>query len=721
MTKSANLVFLLFTSMTLFAQVSEEIKVILRQVRVHVVDENGEAVKGLSKDDFLVRDQKKYRTLSTFEETDLNSAQQVLQFYATDENARPKTTQSIIILIDSSNLSEEAFEPMLASVQGFIENQVGDQDLVKVVQIEDRLRHLSEFTSDKAYLQSAVGNATYAGYFRRRLSQLQARVFSAFERMEFQLNFNGAQLSASELRLAEGLVDEVMHEVENKELEKMVHMKSFRQSLSILARLLNESPGNRSIYLFTGGSYVQNSSGNHVSTARDMDELARVMNASGVTLYSFLHTTPEVIGKDLQNTTSSNFNDSVRIQQTLESFVSRENRGRIMRLFNTAGPRNGFYENESQIETGPLKMAHETGGFFARTYSVDSMAKQVQDFTKAARHFYTLGYTVDPKDDFSKVDLELVEEQKGWKLIYGDHVANPKPFDDWSDEDRQLAFEVSLLYGDSIRNDLDAEFGHTVFRDESSYVIPMYTSLPNKNFPKAGYELGLAVFDENDRPQDVIQMTVFPRKDIPEMMLYHVLLSDAPPSAVKFYMRDLDSGELAIHRMACEQVPSRNELLQISSIVLSNASDKSLIPLNHIDEKTRLKVKESDHVRVNKPRRESDPFVIHGVMIAPRLSNLVPNGEVDLYFHVTGMEGDMNDYEVRFNVSGNESKFVNGYITTSQYTTAQSLRIAAKVDLSSLSNGDYQLNLQVLNPELGLAAVQSRDIQVSDSIQVANH
>lgn len=697
------------------AQVQEEIQVLLRQVRVHVLDENGDPVKGLSKDDFLLSEGKSFRNLSTFEEIDLDDARQVLQFYATDANAKPLTSRSIVILIDSSSMEQEAFEPMINAIQLFIERDIRENDLVKVVQLEQRLIHLSEFTSSKAHLQTSVGNAKYTGHFRRRLLQLQSSVFQAYDALSNELSFSTVGTNTQDALVLQTAADRVIDAVDEKEREKMMHTRTYRQALAVLGNILGESPGSRAIYLFTGGGYVQTGNGRHVSTSRDVDHATRVLNAKNVTLYSFLHTSDEAIGSREQFASRVNFNDSLQIRQALERYASREHTNRIQRLFFASGPNNTFFETQSQIETGPRITAEGTGGFFLRTFGRRDMSEKVAQFTAAARHYYTLGYTVEPTSKESRVKLELVEEHKGWRIVFGEHVANPVPFNKWSDEDRQLSFEVSLLYSDTTRNDLDAEYGHLVFsKSDDSYVIPMYVTLPRNTRPEQGYEVGMAVFDADHRPYDLVQNKIKSTATEDHVMFYNVLLSSVAPRFVKFFVRNLDTGEYALQEFETVATPITDESLWLSPVVLSSANDYQLIPINHLDATVEKRDKREPEF-IEKPRKERDPLTIGGVLIRPSVNPTYPNDIVDVFFHVTGIKGQVQDYEVRFNLVGERSGFVDGQIIAAEQDGADTIRFAGKVDLRSVAKGTYRLDLQVLNRREGQAAVQSCELRVGDS------
>ncbi|MCB1041782.1 MAG: VWA domain-containing protein [Acidobacteria bacterium] len=690
-------------------QVQEEIQVVLRQVRVHVVDKDGEPIKGLSKDDFLIREGKSHRDLSTFEEVDMDDVRHVLQFYSTDDKAVPHFGRSMVIMIDSSNMVQEAFEPMIDAVQQFVEHHVDDNDLVKVVQMEEQLIHLSEFTSDKAAIQTAVGNAKYTGYFQLKLRHHQSRIFTQYELFEGQVNTSTG--GPGEAQLLQNAADQVIQEVDEKERQKLIHARSFRQSLAILSRILGESPGSRAIYLFTGGSYIQSSGGQHVTTARDMDDAVRAMNAANVTLYSFLHTPPEEVGVRETYAAGVNFSDSLRIANLLERYVSREHRTRIRRLFATTGAQNSFFETHSQVETGPRLVGEATGGFFTRYLGYQDMAGEVDRLAARSRHYYTLGYTVDPKDKNSSIDLELVDPQKGWKLVYGEHVSNPQPFRKWDEEDRQLSFEVALLYSDTTRNDLDSDFGHHVFRHEDQYVIPMYLTLPKNTNPKRGYELGLAVFDGQHRPHDLLQQTVTPPKDLEKLLLYNVMISDVPPHSLKYFLRNLDTGEVVLQELEAEVLPAGSQLT-ISPIVFSTVHDFATIPLNHVPEQSQSKKKFMPEAAPQKPRRELDPLVMQGVLMSPAVSSKISAQPMDLLFHVTGIKGDPSNYNVRFNLTGESSSFVDGFITAADTFGTDCIRFSARVDLSQVPSGDYRLDLQIFNTEMGVAAVQSCSFSV---------
>jgi len=683
-------------------QVNDEIKVVLRQVRVHVIDESGQPVKGLARDRFVVTEDNQERELSTFEETDLS----VRSLEPT--SLRPsQSIRSSVIMFDSSNLDPQVFKNMREAVKAFVVREFDEHDLVKIVQMERSLIHLTPFTGDTDRMMQALAESRHMGFLRHRLRSAQSDIESALSQLKGGISNDrrGAGKLVNESR-----VDDVLRAVDAKEREKMLHARSILGSLSVLSHALSQVPGSRSIFLFSGGTYLQDASGSFARTQPMYEDLAREMNAKNITLYSFLHT-PKLFTNHTGNP-----------QILLQRYASPAQWTRIARLFNAVGSRNTFFENELQIESGPRLTADWTGGMFRRVTTRNRLGPDMTQFAEATHHYYTLGYVLEPNRGSSKLRIELKQEHADWRLIYGKSLSDPKPFDEWSKDERQLSFEVSMLYADSTRNDLDADFAFRLFcNGEKRFVIPAFIAIPATPIPKHGYEVGMMLADDDQSPQDITQTTVHPTHEGTSLIFYNVLMSPEPPAVVKCFIRNLDNGKTSL---LSKPVTYRREQFtasfRVSPIILAARTDSQVVPINHLEAETErrndrgwwARFMSDEPLADHESRRAADPLTIHDRLIVPPLNNRVPASAVDILFHVIGLDGNPQAYELRFRVDGKASGFVDAMVTAVEQDDQGRLRYAGRLDLSGIPDGDYTLSLQILNADTGRAAVRTQPITI---------
>ena len=138
---------------TIFAQVHEELKVVLRDTRFHVTDKDGFPVKGLTQDDFSFSIGKEPLSLTTFEEVDLLAARAKTETPGDDEML-PK--RNIIILVDTSNMDRRTFDQLIPSIDDLLEREAGPGTLIKLVQLEQYLTHLTPFSNRRESLDRGL-------------------------------------------------------------------------------------------------------------------------------------------------------------------------------------------------------------------------------------------------------------------------------------------------------------------------------------------------------------------------------------------------------------------------------------------------------------------------------------------------------------------------------------------------------------------------------------
>ncbi|MCB1051982.1 MAG: VWA domain-containing protein [Acidobacteria bacterium] len=697
---------LLLTTVGLFAQVQEEMQVVLRQVRVHVVDEDGNPVKGLGKDAFLLKENKKFRELSTFSEVSFDQGRELLQ-WSGDEDSFSPLKRSMVILLDSSNMTRPAYEAALQSILDFAQEDMGPGDLVKLVQLEQNLKHFSEFTSNPDDLQTAVYQMEYKGFFRQWLGQLQARVYNAYEQFQDQAGKPSSN-PANDADVLRGMVEEVLSAVDEKERAKMLHARTVRMAMELMGTALSQSPGSRAIWLITGGTYLQNGSGQLKSSDSEFEDLSALLNFYDVTVYSVLQSPIEAIGDTHAAAAVTNLNNPLGIESSLEQWADPLDRNRIRKLFLGGGSAsNSFFENETQIETGPRRLSEMTGGSFQRAYTTKTVQEGFDQILNRAKHYYLLGYVTETPKKKANLSVELIDGPENARIIYGGKAMAPPDFAKWKDKDRQLAFEVALVYGDYKRNDLEADFSFSVYQEDADHFsLPVQVRLPERPLPKKGYEIGFAAFDENHLPFDVVQATANPKQSGTSYGFAHLLLVPKAPKFVKCYVRDLDSGDHSLIEMPV--VLDNSQTIQISPIQLVQPAQIPIIPL-HQPEKAKLAKKSKGPLTPVEKRYQKDPLLFGPEWVAQNAGATVPANftHLDLQFCVAGLGNTISDYGVRFIIQGQDAtRYSLGQIkqvTDSPYGQ----KFWAQIPLGDLPSGTYELTVQVFHQQNGEAATRS--------------
>ena len=274
------------------AVTQEEIRVVFRDIRVHVTDRKGNPISGLRPSDFVLREDGAVRQITFFDEVN-----GIKRHRETPNDAlQPETPQeaqvnrfgegsNIVIILDSSNMRMEAFPEFKEVIREFIEENIGPEHSVKLVQLENQLLHLSPFLNDKDALLAALDQAEYQGAQVTQLRRLERQVTHSFS----YLLQPGLIQDAEEMDLERGnylipLKDAVRQKIQLKR-EFFIN---FEYSLRQLARILDQMTGSKSVYLFSGGGFV--TSNNFMKPTKPLSNaLGRTLNSANMTIYSFVH------------------------------------------------------------------------------------------------------------------------------------------------------------------------------------------------------------------------------------------------------------------------------------------------------------------------------------------------------------------------------------------------------------------------------------------------
>ncbi len=621
--------------------VQENIRVVFRDVRVHVTDKDGNPIRGLKKEDFNLSEAGETRRIDFFEEVDLSLELAKETVYhddglVEDPDARPvrKTNQerNMVVFIDSSNMTETAFGPFVQTVHEFIDSSVVDGDLVKVVQFDDRLEILTGFTASKQEMHAAVDKAKYGGNLRKRLESAEVEVIRHFS--NFLAPQEGQNATAQEMAvIRDGYRLELEDAVRAKHTIKSSYFDAFQSSLDYLARVFDQMSGSKSVYLFTGGQHVLNRS-LVKDTKRIVKQMNRGLNSSNVTVYTILHIPQESIG----------------IKDRLAGRVRLDNENNPLGILgNTASPAEGtILEDTLELTTGPYEVSDGTGGIVQAAHSPSDIGNAFKRFQTRANHYYRLGYSVDSPDKKTRIKVDMVEAYKKAKLHYGKQFNPVKSYLELSPQDRAIAFEASLQYTRSFRDDLDAMPAFHAFKHpvEKGDMVPVTLGLKVKQFPKNGFEIGFAALNAEFGLIDLVRSTVKRNDADRDFLFYDVLLPKTKPALVRFKIVNLDNGEESLLELPYERDEHKETDFHISEMVFFGKVDREMVALNHV---RFTSSPEADRPVMVDMRKHYDPMAMANYVFKPMASqDLYPAKEHHLFFQIRNMDKGLEHYQIRY-------------------------------------------------------------------------
>src|SRR5271165_345962 len=348
----------------------------LVQVSVVAIDNHGNPVTGLTKDDFTVSDQGAPQTVSVFTSATPAPATPPFSFppnvFTNRYDLKGQDPGSVtIILFDALNTSAEDQAYARKQILKFLQS-MKPQDHIALYALTTKLLILHDFTQDSAALVNAVG----------RFTPKESAAFDASNAgmvdAIFSLSDSGTQLQSSSLT--------AIHEIAAQATENRVI--STANAISAIANHVSSVPGRKSLVWVSGGfplqisvnhigvggsdttSFINTSSANDAKSAGkqvsvpDIKPAIRALNRSNISIYPVdVHAVELAMGM-----------------------------GPHDRLPATTLPQQGFFARRDRIESFTT-LADRTGGvaFYGNNDILDGIRRAFDD----GRFAYTIGFYPD--------------------------------------------------------------------------------------------------------------------------------------------------------------------------------------------------------------------------------------------------------------------------------------------------------------------------------------
>lgn len=145
--------------------VVESVEVTVIEVPVKVTDRSGAPIRGLTRENFEVFDNGKRRPIESFEMIDLAAPSIAAEPAAT---LHPAVYRNFLFLFDLTNSTPGSIERAREAAQGFVASDLEPRDLAAVAtfSVEQGVRLLTSFTTDRSLLGSAIQTLGHPSYFR---------------------------------------------------------------------------------------------------------------------------------------------------------------------------------------------------------------------------------------------------------------------------------------------------------------------------------------------------------------------------------------------------------------------------------------------------------------------------------------------------------------------------------------------------------------------------
>jgi VWFA-related protein len=399
--KTRSVLLLLLSSLPLFAQSrlpqsSETIEVSIVNVDVVVTDKKGARVRGLTKDDFIIRESGRVQPITNFAEyATVGRESMQVQGVAPESGTQaatgtpaPRAKRSIVLFIEWFSLPNFRTRPMFAAMREFLRENVGPGDAVSIVTWANIAKVRLEPTDDVAAMERVLtqieretsgvdvykARMLYAKYQEQMARAWAGRAATSMldRGLNARSGIDSAYWDAKELELyqikqkANTLIS-LMHSISGVEGKKLVLMATHRFSTH------------------AGHPYTPSFLGDPWYDSRDIrDSVTRTANANNIALYTIyptgLDTTFE--GADVTR------DDIWRVNHTLDAQKHAEE--------------NEILMNET---TALAELAQKTGG--ATAWGHKDIVRLLPRIGQDLDDYYSLAYrtTAERRDRISNIEV----------------------------------------------------------------------------------------------------------------------------------------------------------------------------------------------------------------------------------------------------------------------------------------------------------------------------
>jgi VWFA-related protein len=705
----------------LFAQeIEESSRVLLREVRMHIVDKDGNHVPGLKPSDFTIEEDGQTYQLTFFEEVDRSKPAPKEAELAQEEgvqgfsDSHQRGPRKLTLIIDTANLSYHYYTEMVKNLETFIFEKVDPQTQIQIIQVDGEIYPLTGYTPDRNQLREALNKMEYRGSLIKQLTALETSILNTVNNAITLLaanNFSSAGGLASPSGELIPLPNEnsqdngaafkhsVDLDVRQKAYFKQLHYRKFTVQMLRIAHAMRGGTGAQSVLLVTGGQFIEEY-GLYPRSVSVAETLSQAYNGVGIPLFIHL-TKPKQALMENKARIQGNLGvaggrgfawdyDSLSQASTFDP-----TRGDRIRL----GPyRSTVTENLYHMEGAPKYAAEWTGGQLTIDNNVSSITGRLETLFDAAGKYYRLGYTrfIDEEQSVVKTNITVRNaEENNWEVRYGKEALPTYGLDDRPDtqqvddipENPIEAISKTLHQGAPTTNDLAITQGFYQFPKLGDKLrIPVYMRLPKPVTPaESGYEFGFAALDGQGALLDHTVFALDYGFDNESILIYDVLMPQTRPSELRYFIREIGGDAQSFQTIKFEAP----EEAGISELLLSdNSSSHFLLAPHH--------VRHQDADRV-----AGDPMILPENSMFPFVpGDLVFDKPQALRFFFTlndGRQGNQITFELWLEDKDEEELLPPHQIQMLPYEEDGHKRFQGMIEAKDIPPGNYQLYVRVMD------------------------
>ena len=654
--------------------VQEQMEVHLRQAHVRVVDDTGQPITGLTMDDFKLTIKRAPTAIEYFEEAPLQPEPETQRLEGLNlEVALPgpgKTParRNMIWVIDTATMSRDAFNGAKLALERLVYDALNERDLVKIVQLEERMEQLTPFSADRQMLRETLSKIERKAVTRTRLERYQEMINRSLTDIDRGALGNHSQISDQYVR--------------EKGRAKSAHFWAYFNGMKALEKMLEPLEGERSIWWITGGGYLD------VGYDHMLERLTRTFNARNITINTLLVSDLKDIGEG----TIVPGADQYRYTPFLGGQFGMDSRSR-----------NTVVENNKQKESSPIESAEQTGGVFAKVTNPEHTYDALGEIEALASHYYILWYRYD--GDKHKVKVELRKKNKRVKLYYGKEQAQPKPYHLLKGQERELEFLATLQYGgETSDNFVPAEWGYAVFGSEKDgYQILVGGTLDPSGGATEEYEIGIGLLDESRQPLAVRHKLLTKLPPNAPFAFYDLIESLVLPTFVSCTVHDMSNSRLSLRWFETAPLATSEAGMSLSSLMIFEPGEGARSP-------TALTAPAVG----GETQTGWDPLLMKEGRIRPTFKQrfILPKA-LEVFFLLQNHPDTLGVYDVFFSVVKEQKvQTLPAAVVLSDATKPGTAYYFCRMETAELPPGEYTLYIKVGHGERQDAVVASQPFTI---------
>ena len=458
----------------------ETVDVDVVNVEVFVTDRKGNAVTGLSKEDFILTVDGAEVAISNFYSEVLgrpvqdSAGVEVETLESEFEEAPPDQRLHLIVFVDNDNIRPTARKRVFKSLRDFLDSSLAPEDYVTVASSRKSVFTHSDFLKDRRTLNLVLDDiekATGGDY----TNMLEARrIVSELSREGTSGIIVGDPIGDTAGALPAGNQRAILSRIQAYAASEY---QESRQSIAALGGFIDSIagvPGRKAVLHVSGGIATRPGEGMYLAF------LDRFFGGTGEGSYyndvGQFDLTPYM--QDLGRRANA-------ARVTFYALDADPNHASFLRSVETEGVAaqvNTSLRAEGALEANyrqPLEsMAHATGG--QRLYAGPSLGRQLSNIATDFSTFYSLGFQATGKaaKESHRIKVDLKKERgKGLR------VRHRSDYTRRSREDKMASATVAALLYNSVDNPLEVSMnpGEGQKRDDGRMVVPVDLQIPLEN------------------------------------------------------------------------------------------------------------------------------------------------------------------------------------------------------------------------------------------------